>query len=116
MKNTTTLLITLLTGATLGWTVGCTVQPVQPVQPAPPPGAVAGEVEVPMDPPADIMQSPPSSPGLAYVWVGGSWVWNGAWVWEPGRWQIPPHPGAVWVPHRYENRNGRHVFIRGGWR
>ena len=62
-----------------------------------------------------VVEAAPPSPGLGFVWIGGAWVWNNGWVWESGRWQHPPHPGAVWRPHRYENRDGKHVFIRGGW-
>jgi hypothetical protein len=29
---------------------------------------------------------------------------------------VPADPGAVWVPHQYVNRDGKHVFVRGGWR
>ena len=28
----------------------------------------------------------------------------------------PAYVGPVWVPHRYVYRNGRHVWVRGGWR
>ena len=79
----------------------------------------AAEVEVngaPPPPPAQVdIQAP--SPGPDYVWIGGSWVWGpgGRWEWEHGRWDRPPHVGAVWVPHRYVYRNGRHVWVRGGW-
>jgi hypothetical protein len=77
-----------------------------------------GEVEVGGAPPAAIVDVQPAMPGPGFVWVGGNWVWGprGRWVWEKGRWDHPPHAGAVWVPHRYEYRNGRHVFVRGGWR
>ncbi len=58
-----------------------------------------------------------ASPGPGFVWITGAWVWGGnRWVWEGGRWERPPRPGAVWVPHHYEFRDGRHVYVRGGWK
>lgn len=110
MKSTLLLAAVLAAGTTLCLTNGCTVY-----APGPPVG-VEAEVDVSGDPPPLIVEPIPVSPGPDFIWVGGAWVWNGQWVWEHGRWARPPHPGAVWVPHRYEVRNGRHVFIRGGWR
>jgi len=79
------------------------------------PGEVQVEAAPPPPPEVDV-ETPMPSPG--YVWIGGVWNWGpgGRWVWERGHWDRPPHGGAVWVPHRYEYRNGRHVFVRGGWR
>ena len=82
----------------------------------PPPAAVGTEVTVTEAPPAPIYETVTISPGPDYIWIGGVWAWHGRWVWETGHWGRPPHPGAVWMPHRYEYRNGVHVFIRGGWR
>jgi hypothetical protein len=78
----------------------------------------AAEVEVSGAPPAPEVDVQTSMPGPGYVWIGGSWIWGPGdhWVWEKGRWDRPPHAGAAWVPHHYEYRNGRHVFVRGGWR
>jgi len=57
------------------------------------------------------------SPGPDYIWIGGAWFWDGGrWEWQRGHWDHPPHRGATWVAHHYEYRNGRHVFVRGGWR
>ena len=78
---------------------------------------VGDEVVVAEAPPAPMVESITVSPGAGYVWIPGAWDWRGtAWVWAHGRWAHPPAPGAVWVAHRYEERNGTHVFIRGGWR
>jgi hypothetical protein len=81
----------------------------------PPP---AGGVEVSAAPPPAQVDVETPIPGPGYVWIGGAWVWGpaGRWEWQGGHWDRPPHPGAVWVPHRYEYRNGRRVFVRGGWR
>jgi len=110
MKSYTSLLIAFLAGATLGLTGGCVSDPPQPG------GYVSAEIYVPSDPPPLIVEGIPDSPGVGYVWVTGAWVWRDHWVWESGRWQRPPRPGAVWYPHHYENRNGQRIFIRGGWR
>jgi len=86
--------------------VGCVVYPAGP----------GTEVDVVGDPPPLMVENITPSPGIDFVWIGGAWVWRDRWVWEGGHWDRPPHPGAVWVPHRYVYHNGRHVFIRGGWR
>ena len=77
----------------------------------------AGEVEVDTEPPPLQVETIPPTPGPAFVWIGGVWVWGGGgWHWQGGHYERPPHPGAVWVPHRYAYRNGHRVFVRGGWR
>jgi hypothetical protein len=80
------------------------------------PVGAGGEVEVAGAPPALIAEDIPPSPGAGYVWIGGAWDWQGRWVWGRGHWDRPPHPGAIWVPHRYVEHNGKHTFVRGGWR
>jgi hypothetical protein len=96
---------------------GCVVRErVVYQQPPPPPAAVGEEVVVTGAPPPPIVETVTIAPGPAYVWVGGCWVWRDHWVWASGRWVRPPRRGAVWVQPHYENRNGVHVFIRGGWR
>jgi hypothetical protein len=94
---------------------GCNVY----VRPAGVAVVAPGEVEVTSAPPA----APPypevvtAAPGPEFIWIGGVWTWGGrGWVWERGHWDRRPHPGAIWVPHHYEYRNGRHVFVRGGWK
>jgi hypothetical protein len=108
-------LVLVVIGSTL--MTGCVVRERTVYQQSPPPGPVvaSGEVVVTEAPPPPIVETVTVSPGPAFIWIGGSWVWRGHWVWEHGRWGRPPHPGAVWVPHRYAYRNGVHVFIRGGW-
>jgi len=113
------------------WLAGCTVREVRYQSPPPPPppavgvgvgvgvGAdvsVGGELEVGVAPPAPLVDVRVASPGVDFVWIPGAYVWNGRWVWEGGRWDHPPRRGAVWVPHHYVYRGGRHVFVRGGWR
>jgi hypothetical protein len=79
--------------------------------------SVGGEVDVSGPPPAPIDETVTVSPGVGFIWIGGAWAWGpGGWHWEAGRWGRPPHAGAVWVPHHYAYRGGRHVWVRGGWR
>jgi len=77
---------------------------------------VGAGVTVDSAPPPPIAEQITVSPGPDYLWIPGVYVWNGRWNWERGHWDHRPHPGAVWVPHRYVYRNGAHVFVRGGWR
>jgi hypothetical protein len=49
-------------------------------------------------------------PGTDYVWVNGSYDWQGdAWVWVPGRWELRPAPRVTWVRPHY-------VRVEEGWR
>jgi hypothetical protein len=78
--------------------------------------AVRGEVDVPAPPPPVEVDQFSPAPGPGYVWIAGAWNWNGNWIWERAHWAYPPRPGAVWEAHRYAEKDGRHVFVRGGWR
>jgi hypothetical protein len=78
-----------------------------------------GEVVVAGPPPEapPVVEVQTASPGPDYIWIGGAWTWRGnSWAWERGRWDRPPHPGAHWTVNHYEERGGRRVFVRGGWR
>lgn len=81
-----------------------------------PPVVASQEIIVTEAPPPVIVERPTRQPGPDYIWIQGAYVWHGHWEWEHGRWERPPHRGAVWVPHRYENRGGVHVFISGYWK
>jgi len=109
MKNNKMLGAALLAGVLSFCACGCQA----PNAPGPAPGV---EVNVESDPPAPLAEVVSPSPGSDYVWIGGSWSWQNHWVWESGRWERPPFAGAVYVPHRYVDHNGKHVFVRGGWR
>jgi hypothetical protein len=105
--------------ASLGglFVAGCNVYvrpPAAQVAVTVPGEVVVAEAPPPAPPYVEVMAA---SPGPDFIWIGGAWFWGGArWQWERGHWARPPHRGAVWMPHHYEFRNGRHIFVRGGWR
>ena len=80
-------------------------------------GTVRAEVVVRVRPPAAIVETRPVRPGPNYVWIGGFHRWDGhAYVWEPGRWEVPPRAHARWVAHRWVHRGGGWVLVEGHWR
>jgi hypothetical protein len=51
------------------------------------------------------------------VWIDGYQSWAGDhYVWVPGGWERPPHPGARWVAHKWVHRHGQWVMVEGHWR
>jgi hypothetical protein len=79
--------------------------------------AMAQGVVVQVAPPRPVVETRGPAPGAGYVWVGGYHQWNGsAYVWVPGRWDRPPHPGAHWVAHRWVHRHDGWVLNEGHWR
>ncbi|MHB8248748.1 MAG: hypothetical protein ACYDCX_07685 [Acidithiobacillus sp.] len=57
----------------------------------------------------------PVTPAVDMIWIPGDWVWQGRWIWGPGRWAYPPHPYARWAPGRWWHRDGRWFWGRGHW-
>lgn len=81
------------------------------------PAVASAQVVVQVGPPAPIVERRPPPPDRSYVWVDGYHRWDGGrYVWVPGRWDRPPHPGAHWVAHRWEHRHGGWVMVEGHWR
>jgi hypothetical protein len=37
-------------------------------------------------------------------------------VWEKGRWEVPPRPHAKWIAPRWQHRHNEYVFVEGRWR
>jgi hypothetical protein len=109
MKKTTLFKTILPFCSALLLATGCAVYTDQPA-------GGGAEVEVAGDAPAPIAEDVEPSPGVGFVWIGGSWGWHDHWVWERGHWDRPPHAGAVWVANRSEMRHGHRVFVHGGWR
>jgi hypothetical protein len=68
------------------------------------------------EPPAPVAEVIPVAPYPDYVWIGGFWGWNGAWVWHGGYYAPRPYHGAVWVGGGWI-RGGRGWAWHGGhWR
>lgn len=80
--------------------------------------AVAARIYVTVAPPAPIVEVRPAIPSPRHVWIEGYHSWNGtAYVWVPGRWELPPRHRGRWVPGhwRHEGRHGWY-WIPGHWR
>jgi len=76
------------------------------------------QVIVRVGPPAPIVETvpppPPEHPGWA--WHNGYHRWDGGrYVWVPGYYAAPPHPGAHWVEGHWVARNGGWVWREGHW-
>ena len=79
--------------------------------------AQAADVVVKVAPPAAIVETRGAAPGPQHVWIAGYHRWDGrAYVWNPGRWEVPPRPHAVWVAPRWEHKGGGYVFVEGRWK
>ena len=112
------LALLLLTGSLL--TSGCVIHKRAAYRQ---PGAhvvvtetIGSEIVVTEAPPPPVTEVITIAPDPHFVWVGGGWIWRGHWVWERGHWERPPRMGALWVPHQYIYRGGKHIYVRGGWR
>jgi hypothetical protein len=80
-----------------------------------PPTEEPAPVEVAWAPPPMLVEDVPPAPYDDGYWVGGYWVWQGAWVWSHGHWHRPPQPGYHWCNPYYEHRGNGVVFINGFW-
>src|SRR6185369_12354827 len=91
-----------------------------PAAPAPAPATTTSrEVIVVKEapPPPREEPAPPPPPSNSYSWVPGYWsVRDGRQEWVPGRYEMPPRTGMVWVAPRWERRGEGYVFIEGYWR
>lgn len=81
------------------------------------PAASYAQVVVRIGPPAPIVEVRGAPPDRGYVWIDGYHRWEGgAYVWTPGRWDRPPHPGQRWVAHRWIHRGDHWEMREGHWR
>jgi hypothetical protein len=68
-------------------------------------------------PPADQVEVIPASPGAAYVWTPGFYVWGGSgYTWRGGRWVVPPHGYKTWNPGYWAQGPRGHWYTPGHWR
>src|SRR5688572_9537567 len=60
--------------------------------------------------------APSEQPTPQHAWVPGHWRWHeGAYVWESGRWEIPPAPNLVWNPPQWQQQANGYVLREGFW-
>ena len=79
--------------------------------------AQAAEIVIKLRPPISIHEHRAYRPSPRHVWISGYHRWDGrAYVWEAGRWDVPPREHAVWVAPRYQHRRDGYVFVEGRWR
>ena len=85
---------------------------------APLPTMAATRVYVRIAPPAPIAETRVVAPSPRHAWVAGYHRWNGhAYVWVPGRWDLPPAHHRAWVPGHWVH-HGHHgwYWVEGHWR
>ena len=88
------------------------VSVVAACSPAPAPGTAF----VPKTPPREIVEDPGPSPGDGWAFLPGRHVWDGSrFVWESGRWEKRPRPGARWKPGRWVSHPKGYFWIDGRW-
>ena len=79
--------------------------------------AAAIPVYVKVAPPTPKVEVRVVAPGPGYVWVGGYYRWHaGAYAWVPGKWALPPHPGAVWIPGHWKSTPSGWYWRAGHWK
>lgn len=87
--------------------------------------AVAALPSAPVVPPAPMVDKPltpvgndipADQPSVQHAWVPGHWRWNeGAYVWEAGRWEIPPAANLVWHAPEWQQQANGYVLREGFW-
>jgi hypothetical protein len=81
--------------------------------------AEAARVYVRVGPPRAVVEVRTAAPGPRHVWVAGHHRWDGrAYVWEAGRWVVPPRASyRTWVPgHWAHSRRHGYYWVDGHWR
>jgi hypothetical protein len=85
---------------------------------APPLAWARARVYVRVAPPAPIVEVRAVAPSPRHVWVAGYHRWNGAaYVWVPGRWELPPAESRAWVAgHWAHHASNGWYWVEGHWR
>lgn len=79
--------------------------------------AQAADIVVKVAPPHAVAEHREARPSPKHVWIPGYHRWDGNhYVWEKGRWELPPHANAKWVAPRWTHRKDGYVFAEGHWR
>jgi hypothetical protein len=72
------------------------------------------EVVVRSQPPPDMEEKVPMSPGSGYIWIRGHWSWHHEnWQWFHGHWEYIAQPGQEWLPGYWIQRSGGWVWMEG---
>lgn len=67
--------------------------------------------------PVSVEVSRPASPGNAYIWVEGDWVWSRqsrTYVRGAGHWERP-NQGRVFVPGHWQSSPRGYYWVQGHW-
>ena len=76
--------------------------------------APAPMVDAPLAP--AVSDTPGEQPSTQHAWVPGHWRWSeGAYVWETGRWEVPPVAGVVWHAPQWRKEANGFVLVDGFW-
>jgi hypothetical protein len=85
----------------------------------------AGVGQAPTVPPAPVLDqplapaandTPDEQPTLQHVWVPGHWRWSeGSYVWEAGRWEVPPAANVAWVAPQWQRQGNGYGLKEGFW-
>src|SRR5688572_32627197 len=60
--------------------------------------------------------TPGEQPSSQHVWVPGHWRWHeGAYVWEAGRWEVPPAATVTWHAPEWQRQGNGFVLREGYW-
>jgi hypothetical protein len=79
--------------------------------------AQAADVVIRVAPPRAVVEHRGHAPSRNHVWIPGYQRWDGNhFVWEKGRWEVPPRPHAKWIAPRWQHRRNEYVFVEGRWR
>jgi WXXGXW repeat (2 copies) len=75
-------------------------------------------VYVRVGPPAPIVETRVIAPSPRHVWIAGYHRWDGgAYVWVPGRWDLPPAGYRVWEGgHWAHHHSNGYYWVEGRWR
>lgn len=82
-----------------------------PSAPTIPPAPI---VDKPLTPAGN--DNPGEQPTPQHSWVPGHWRWSeGAYVWEAGRWEIPPASNLIWHAPEWQQQGNGYVLREGFW-
>jgi hypothetical protein len=70
----------------------------------------------PPSPTSQPYEQVPARPDNQSVWIPGHYTYTGSgYVWEAGRWEIPPAGMTSWTPPAWQPQGSGYVYVRGHW-